>query len=64
MIDNTQSPQTTRITGGPWLHRGQLHISLVLDDGSLVKVVLPDDLWALMNRVSALEAAAMRPPVA
>jgi hypothetical protein len=64
MMDNTQSPQTTRITSGPWLHRGQLLISLMLDDGSLMRVTLPDDLMALIRRVAALEAAALRPPTA
>ncbi len=55
-MSNALAPPTSRITAGPWMHRGQLKLSLVLDDGSHISVTLPDDLWALQARVAALEA--------
>ena len=56
MINSTLTPSTTRITGGPWIHRGQLIIAFQLDDGTVLRLTLPDDWQALVARVEALEA--------
>jgi len=56
----TQAPatQTTNLlathTNGLWVHTGQLIVTCKLDDGTVVKLTIPDDLVRLLN-VDALE---------
>jgi hypothetical protein len=56
MPGSTLVPQMTRITAGPWQHRGSLVVSFQLPDGQVKTVRIPQDLVALQARVEALEA--------
>jgi hypothetical protein len=64
MMNSTLAPQTSRITAGPWTHRGRIFVDVMLGDGTAVSVVVPDDLVALIARVDALEAKLEPPPAA
>ena len=43
-------------TDGTYRHTGRMYISVRRADGTLLSLVLPDDLIALAARVTALEA--------
>lgn len=56
IINDTLAPQTSRITAGPWKHRGSIIVSYQLPNGQVKTVHIPQDLVALADRVDALEA--------
>jgi hypothetical protein len=55
----SESPYTLvagQQTDGTFIHTGRLVVSVKLATGVVAKVTLPDDLYALMAHMAALEA--------
>jgi hypothetical protein len=55
-MTDTLAAQTSRITAGPWKHRGSIIVSFQIANGQVETVRIPEDLVALQARVTALEA--------
>jgi len=47
-MQTTVTVSTNRHTDGVWTHTGRLIVSCRLDNGTVVKVTLPDDLVAFL----------------
>jgi hypothetical protein len=55
MQTDTRQTSLERRSSGPWTHTGEMIVQLMAPDGTLMRVHLPSDLWALMAHLSSLQ---------